>query len=151
VLWESNAIAQYLATKKPESGLLPSDERGRADISRWQFWESTAWDPACAILVFERFVNGFFGRGDPDPVEVEKGLQRFNDGARVLNGQLSKGRYVCGDGLTVADFSLGSALIMSEAAQFPLEEYRGIQRWAAELKSLPSWQKTTAMAAMPPR
>ncbi len=37
-LWESNAIIQYLATKKPESGLLPTDERSRADVSRWQFW-----------------------------------------------------------------------------------------------------------------
>src|SRR5262249_49589919 len=38
VLWESNAITQYLASKKPESGLLPSDPRKRADVSRWQFW-----------------------------------------------------------------------------------------------------------------
>ena len=30
VLWESNAILQYLAAKKPESGLLPRDERGAA-------------------------------------------------------------------------------------------------------------------------
>ena len=28
VLWESNAIMQYLASKRPESGLLPSDEKG---------------------------------------------------------------------------------------------------------------------------
>jgi glutathione S-transferase len=151
VLWESNAIVQYLTTKKPESGLLPTDERGRADVSRWQFWESTSWDPACVILVFERFVKGFFGRGEPDPVEVEKGLQRFNEAARVLNGQLDQHRYVCGDQVTVADFSLGSSLLMAEAAQFPLEEYRAIQRWGAELKSLPSWQKTAVMAAMPPR
>ncbi|HEY2134703.1 MAG TPA: glutathione S-transferase N-terminal domain-containing protein, partial [Xanthobacteraceae bacterium] len=26
VLWESNAIGQYLALKRPESGLLPKDE-----------------------------------------------------------------------------------------------------------------------------
>jgi glutathione S-transferase len=147
VLWESNAIVQYLATKKPESGLLPADERGRADVARWQFWESTSWDPGCSILVFERFVKGFFGRGGPDPVEVEKGLARFNDAARVLNGQLGRHRYVCNDGLTAADISLGSALTMAEMAQFPLEEYRAIQRWSADLKSLPSWQKTAAMQA----
>ena len=26
-----------------ESGLLPADERSRADVARWQFWESTTW------------------------------------------------------------------------------------------------------------
>ena len=30
-LWESNAIIQYLAAKKPEGELLPADERARAD------------------------------------------------------------------------------------------------------------------------
>ena len=39
VLWEANAIAQYLASKRPESGLLPKDERARLDVIRWQFWD----------------------------------------------------------------------------------------------------------------
>jgi glutathione S-transferase len=153
VLWESNAIVQYLASKKPDSGLLPTDERARADATRWQFWESTSWDPACAILIFERVVKGFFGRGGPDAAEVEKGLQRFNDAARVLNGQLENKRYVCGERLTVADFSLGCALLLSEPAHFPLEDYRGIQRWSTELQALPSWQHTAsaAMSSMPAR
>jgi glutathione S-transferase len=48
VLWESNAIAQYLASKRPESGLLPKDERARLEVTRWQFWELAHWHPACA-------------------------------------------------------------------------------------------------------
>ena len=43
-LWESNAIAQYLAVKKPEHGLLPNDERARLDVTRWQFWDLAHWD-----------------------------------------------------------------------------------------------------------
>jgi hypothetical protein len=35
---------------------------------------------------------------------------------------------------------------IAEHAKFPLEPYRGIQRWAADLKSLPSWQRTVAEA-----
>ena len=31
-LWESNAMIQYLASLKPESGLLPKDERARANV-----------------------------------------------------------------------------------------------------------------------
>src|SRR5262249_47226188 len=38
-LWESNAIGQYLAGKKPDAGLLPRDERARLDVTRWQFWD----------------------------------------------------------------------------------------------------------------
>ena len=53
VLWESNAIMQYLALKKPQSGLLPADEKARLDVTRWQFWDLAHWDPACAVFVFE--------------------------------------------------------------------------------------------------
>jgi len=144
-LWESNAIIQYLATRKPEANLLPMDERGRADVARWQFWESTTWDPACAILVFERAVKRFFGGGAPDPVEVEKGLQRFHRAAGVLDGHLKGRKHVCGNQLTLADFSLGADLTMAEAAQFPLENYGEIRRWSAMLAELPAWKKTRAM------
>jgi len=144
-LWESNAIIQYLATKKPEVGLLPSDEKARADVARWQFWESTTWDPACAILVFERAVKRFFGGGAPDPVEVEKGLQRFHRAAKVLDAHLRGRTYVCGDRLTLADFALAADLTMTEAAQLPLEDYGEIRRWAGRLAELPAWQRTREM------
>src|SRR5262245_28091542 len=51
VLWESNAIMQYLASRWPESGLLPPDEKGRLDVTRWQLWDLAHWDPTCAVLV----------------------------------------------------------------------------------------------------
>src|SRR6516165_10230267 len=38
VLWESNAIVQYLASKRPEAGLLPEEIRARLHVVRWQFW-----------------------------------------------------------------------------------------------------------------
>jgi glutathione S-transferase len=144
-LWESSAIVQYLATKKPELGLLPKDERGRADVSRWLFWEATTWDPACAILVFERFVKAAFGRGPADPVEVEKGLTRFHQAAALLDAQLKKSKFVCGDQLTVADFALGADLTMTVPAQLPVEDYSAIRHWYAALAELPAWKKTLAM------
>jgi glutathione S-transferase len=148
-LWESNAIIQYLATKKPESGLLPMDEPSRADVARWQFWESTSWDAACAILVYERVVKRFFGGGAPDPLEVEKGLQRFHRAAKVLDTHLHGRTYVCGNRLSLADFAIGADLTMAEPAQLPLEGYREIRRWAAMLADLPAWQRTRAMQNAP--
>jgi glutathione S-transferase len=144
-LWESNAIIQYLAATKPEGGLLPADEAGRADVARWQFWESTTWDPACAILVYERAVKRFFGGGAPDAVEVEKGLQKFHRAAKVLDAHLRGRAYVCGNRLTLADFALAADVTMAEPAQLPLEGYAEIRRWAGILADLPAWQRTCAM------
>ncbi|MBV9991716.1 MAG: glutathione S-transferase family protein [Alphaproteobacteria bacterium] len=147
-LWESNAILQYLATKKPELGLLPKDERGRADVSRWMFWESAHWDQACAMLIWERFVKGLFGGGPADPAEVEKGLANFHRAAKVLDQHLKGRDFVCG-ALTCADFALGSPMILAEPAGFPLEDYAEIRRWYGRLAALPAWSKTQAMGQMP--
>jgi len=44
VLWESNAIVQYLASLRPESGLLPTDLKARMTAVKWQFWETSHFD-----------------------------------------------------------------------------------------------------------
>ena len=144
VVWESNAIVQYLASKKPGSGLLPEEPRARASIVKWQFWDCAHWDPACAIFAFENYVKVLFGRGEPDPKEIARGNELMARNAPVLEGELQKHRYVAGDNLTVADFSLGAMFWIAEKAKFPFEPYRGIQRWGADLQSLPSWQQTAA-------
>jgi glutathione S-transferase len=145
VLWESNAIVNYLASKRPEANLLPTETRARLAVEKWQFWDSNHWDPACAVFVFERFVKSAIGRGAPDPAEIRRGEQLLARVAPALDGELGRHRYVAGDRLTVADLSVGSALAAAELAQYPLQQYRGIQRWHAELKDLPAWARTAEL------
>jgi glutathione S-transferase len=144
-LWESNAMIEYLASLKPEKGLLPANERARANVAQWMFWESTTWDPAIAILAFERGVKGLLGLGAPDPVEIEKGTQRVNAAAAILDAHLKGRAYVCGEKLTLADFALGSALVLEDMAQLPLAPYAEIKRWGAQLSALPAWQAVQAL------
>jgi glutathione S-transferase len=147
-LWESNAICQYLASKKP-GALLPLDEQGRADVARWMFWESTTWDAAVAILAFENAVKAFFGLGAPDPARVAEGETKFHFAARILDGRLQGREFVAGDKLSLADFSLGAALMLSEPAKLPLEPYGNIRRWGAYLADLPAWQAALALQRRP--
>ena len=42
-LWETMAIMQYTAGKKPNA-LWPNDSRMRADITRWQSWTLAHWN-----------------------------------------------------------------------------------------------------------
>jgi glutathione S-transferase len=149
VLWESNAIAQYLASLRPDSGLLPKDEAARLDVTRWQFWDLAHWDPAGAILAFEYVVKPALLGGEPDMAAVAKGTELFHRAAKVLDGQLKGRRFVTGDTLTVADFSLGAGMNLAEPAHFPIEPYGEIKRWYKTLSALPAWQKTLAQASLP--
>jgi glutathione S-transferase len=141
VLWESNAILQYLAAKKPGSGLWPSDVRGQADVLRWHSWDAADWFPACGIITFERFVKKLAGLGAPDPVEVAKGEAQFHRCAKVLNAHLKGRKWLLGNQLTIADFAIGAPMATAVPAQYPVADYPEITRLYSSLAELPAWQK----------
>jgi glutathione S-transferase len=150
VLWESNAIGQYLASKRPESGLMPKDERGRLDVTRWQFWDLAHWEPACLTYLREYVVKPFiFKSGEPDLDAVARGTDVFHRLAMVLDDQLRNKKFVTGDTLTLADFSLGAPLKYAEMGHLPLEPYGEIRRWRGALSAMPAWQKTVAQSPLP--
>ena len=144
-LWEADAILEYLASKKPEAGLMPQDARGRADVLRWLLWDMAHWDSTCAIFMFERMIKPFFRKEEPDPAEIARGEELFHQYAKVLDHHLKGRKYVCGDKLTIADFALAAPLNAAEVAQYPLAPYAEIKRWYAGLAALPCWQKTLAV------
>ncbi|MBV9550042.1 MAG: glutathione S-transferase family protein [Alphaproteobacteria bacterium] len=139
-LWESGAILQYLALQKPEAGLLPLTDPARIDVTRWQFWDTAHWDPACATFIFEHVVKPFvLGQPGVDPAAIEKGTPIFHRIAKVLEHQLSRHRYIAGDQLSVADFSAAAPLVYAKIAQMPVGDYANIHRWSAEMMALPAW------------
>ena len=81
------------------------------------------------------------GAGEPDPVKLQEGEQNFHRCAQILNDNLKGRKYVTGDSLTLADFSLGAWLNTAERAQYPLGPYGEIKRWYESLRALPAWQK----------
>jgi len=129
VLWESNAIMQYLGSRWPGNTLWPAEERTRADISRWQCWELAHWGPALRIYLFENMFKKIMGQGAPDPAEIRKGEEQFRRCAGVLEGHLTDRDYLVGNGLTLADISM-------------LEDYPQIRRWFGRIETLPAWQQT---------
>jgi glutathione S-transferase len=149
VLWESNAILFYLASKKPESGLWPAGARAQADAVRWMEWEAAHLTPACVPMAFERVVKRLAGLGEPDAAEVERGEREFHRVAPVLDAHLRGRRWLVGDAPTVGDFAIGGAFVMAAPARYPLEKYPEIVRWYAGVAALPGWQKALAAAANP--
>lgn len=142
VLWESNAIMQYLAEKKPGNTLWPSDTRKRADISRWQCWELAHWAPALSIIIIENFVKKLLKLGEPDPAQIKKGEEATHRFAQILDHHLQGKKYLVGDALTLADISVAAILMYRQLARLPLDNYQHINRWCAQVEKLDAWQKT---------
>jgi glutathione S-transferase len=159
VLWESNAILQYLAAKRPAFGVGPHDIREQAEVNRWQFWEVAHWEPALGMLIHEHLKKPLLTGEGPNPAAVKRGEDAFHTCAEVLNTHLRARAFLACDRLTVADFSLASYLIAAAPAKYPLAPYEEIRRWYEALATLPVWKQTlrqtqqmmtVALADVPP-
>jgi glutathione S-transferase len=147
VLWESTAIMQYLASQKPNT-LYPDDARSRADITRWQSWSLQHWGAgACNPLTFENFVKRLVGLGPPDNVAVARATEEFHREAKILDDHLATRKWLVGNDVTLADFSVAAGLIYAGEAQMPLAPYRNVQDWFARVFALPAWKETAPSQA----
>jgi glutathione S-transferase len=140
VLWESNAILFYLASKKPQSGLWPSDANRQADVLRWLAWESAHWDAESVGMVgYEKVSKGVLGLGPAAPAFIARGEENCNRFAAVLNEQLKGRKWLTGVALTIADFSIGAWIPAAKQLQLPVAKFSEIGRWYEGLGSLPAW------------
>lgn len=142
VLTESRAIMQYLASKKPEAGLLPRDEAARADVTRWQFWDASHFSPHLGTLAFEKLLKGMMGLGDPDARKIEEALSSFRRFGAVLNKRLEGKQVVVGNTITIADLTLASSLMYAKQADVPVAEFPNVQAWFSRVSNLDGWKKT---------
>lgn len=147
ILWESNAIMQYLADRTPNR-LWPNDARDRADIMRWQSWQLAHWDKeGCEPLIIERLVKKFLNLGPPEMAVVAKGMESFNREARVLDAHLAKQSYLVGTEVTLADFSVAAPLFYTKEAELPVAPYQHLRDWFARVSALPAWRDTAPAPA----
>lgn len=142
VLWESNAIMQYLCAKVGDDSLWPKDPKKQAEVTRWQFWQAAHFGSACSVFIYERLVKKFLNIGEPNLAEIAKGEERFHRFAKVLNEYLVGKEWLEGDHVTLADYSVGSFLDLAEMAQFPMEGYDEMKRWYKNIEQLPAWQSS---------
>ncbi|MFA1028913.1 Glutathione S-transferase [Pseudomonas syringae pv. helianthi] len=105
VLWESNSIIRYLATRYDGSDLYPVDSRARARIDQWIDWQGSdlnrSWAYAFMSLVRRSIEH-------QDPVAVATSCAQWARHMRILDRQLeTTGAYVSGEQFTLADVPIG--------------------------------------------
>ncbi|HYQ14267.1 MAG TPA: glutathione S-transferase family protein [Polyangiaceae bacterium] len=142
VLTESRAIMQYLASKKPEACLLPSDEPARADVVRWQFWDAAHFSPPLGALTFEKIIKPLMGLGEPSQDKIDEASANLRRFGAVLDERLRGQRYLVGDSLTVADLTVASSLMYAKQTNAPLTDFANLQAWFSRISDTAAWRLT---------
>ena len=142
VLWESNAILQYVADKLGRDSAYPRDLQTRADINRWLLWESSSWFPSCYVYLVENCVKPLLG-AQPDPAVLDAQAAQFHKLAGILDARLAGQAWIAGDQPTIADIVLAAPMHMHAEQQLPLADHPNLKRWMTErVEALPCWHKT---------
>lgn len=142
VLWESNAIMQYLAAKAPANTLYPKDDAIRADISRWQCWELAHFNKAFGALSFETVAKPSFLKAAPDEATVTWSKRELARHAPTLEAHLKGRRYLVGNEVTLADYSVIHVEGFKEAIPFDWSPFPNINAYYERMRAVPHWAKT---------
>ncbi|MFP3568400.1 glutathione S-transferase family protein [Paraburkholderia sp. SIMBA_030] len=137
-IWEADAIICHLA-QRSGSSLWPGDAR-QTDVVRWLSWNSQHFYRHGGSLYFEHLIKPQFGLGDPDPSVVAEAQGMFQKFAGVLNQHLRGRKWLVGDDLTIADFSVAVTLPYAKRAAMPLEKFPEVQRWHEQLSAIDAWR-----------
>jgi glutathione S-transferase len=141
VLWESNAIIAYLATKnRAKVDLCPAEPRERAEVDRWLDWQLAHLGPAIGKVGFERIVKKLQNLGEPDAKAIEVGVREFATFTTVLETSLGTREYVA-ERLSVADFALASHYVIADACGLDMQPYPRVRAWLGRVLARESMRR----------
>jgi glutathione S-transferase len=144
LLWESNAILGYLASKKNTPSLVPAGARERAEVDRWLFWQLAHVGPAIAKVAFERVVKPMTG-GTADPAAIEAGTRDFRQHTGALEASLGNKEYVAGK-LSIADFALASFYSLAVPSGLTVTDFPRVDAWLGRMLARDSMKRALADA-----
>jgi glutathione S-transferase len=98
------------------------------------------------MVGYEKVSKGVLAVGSADPAFITRGEENFARFATVLDNSLKGRKWLTGDNLTIADFSIGAWIPAARQLQLPVASYQQIERWFDQLASFPAWR-----ASMVPR
>jgi glutathione S-transferase len=139
-IWEADAIMAYLA-RFAGSDLLPEGD-GQIEVMRWLSWGTQHFTRHTGQHYFEYVIKPWAGGsfGEPNPAALAEPNKFFRASAAVLNDHLANRKFLLGDRLTIADFSVAITLPYAKKAQIPLGEFPNVARWHDRLNELPAWR-----------
>jgi GSH-dependent disulfide-bond oxidoreductase len=141
-VFESGAIMLYLAEKTGR--FLPTDLRGRTEVTQWVIWQMANQGPKLGEC-------GHFRRLGDTKGDQSYAVRRFTDEANrlygVLNSRLYDRPFLAGDEYTVADMIAYPWTVNWKGQGQDIAEFKHFQRWHEAVGARPAVQRGLAVGA----
>lgn len=137
VLWESNAILEYVAALAPARRLVAESPRERGEIARWMFMNTSHLSPNMA-RIFAHTIR--LPEAQRNPKLVEESRAEVERCLVALEQRLVGREWLAADRLTIADLSVAPTLGLAAMLQLDLSHCPHVLQWMARLEARPSWK-----------
>jgi glutathione S-transferase len=130
VLWESEALNEYLDETHPEPAMMPGDAAGRARVR-------------AMLRRFEDLSDAYYAarRGDEDAEPALRGH------LAALEQRLSAQRHVAGDAYSLAEPGWWPWIVRLPRVGIGIDEYPAIAEWCARLAERPEYAAELSLLA----
>ncbi|CAK1550725.1 unnamed protein product [Leptosia nina] len=141
VLWESKAIACYLAEKHGREDLYPKEIKHRAIVNQRLYFDSATLLPHIRAINHPILFEGV--------KEIRKPLKdNLNVTLGFLNQFLSESKWVAGETMTLADIAISSSIATVSALDWDFSEFPNIQRWFKQCEAIAGFEENIKGATL---
>jgi len=143
ILYESRAIAQYIATKYANQGtpLIPTELKANALFHQAASVTTGHFSVYAEKIVSELYLKPLVYKLPTNKEVVDSSLKELGIRLDIYDQILSKQKYIAGDDITLADFyHIPYGELLGIAGSNIMETRPNVAKWFKEITSRPSWQ-----------
>ena len=145
-IFESRAIARYVAQKEKAEELYPTDLKQRGAVESWLSVNQSNSGPIIDIVGEFFFGPAFYGK-TADESKRAALTEKLNGLLDILETRLSKSKFLAGDHFTLADLSFlpyTAYLLQIKGFETALDGHKHVKTWWDQISNRPSWKKATS-------
>ena len=141
MIWESNTIVRYLATRYGAGTLEPADLKTRAHASQWMDWQLSVVGPAIS--------GAFWGliRTPPekrDHAAIAASQQKTTEAMKMFDANLSRHAYAAGESFSMGDIPVGIMVYRFRQLVPDRPSLPNLERWYAQIEKRPGFRDHVA-------
>lgn len=137
VLWESNSIIRYLASRYDGAHLYPADPVSRAPVDQWMDWQATelnrSWSYAFLSLVRQSAAHQVAD-------EIARSITSWTRHMSILNERLlATGAFIAGERFSLADIPVGLSVNRWFGTPFEHPHFPAVSEYFDRLSDRPGF------------